>query len=186
MSTRQSWLAAVRGQDFPRHLRMIRATLLCLPVTVDGRIVVNDDAIAEATGLPRRTAQWHLHKATNAGWLERVARGGNGLRCRYIVAVPVRNELRTAAIGSAPSASHSGRSGVRNMVAVINKDRANVREHVAVDPDRERRSEHGDTRDGDDLDELRAERRVTRHRHCAALSLRAWVENRTTLELVVA
>ena len=53
----------------------------------------------------------------------------------------------------------------------LNKDRANEREHVAVDLDRPRRSEHGSTRDGDDLDEQeRSDRRVTMTVRLADLS----------------
>ncbi len=142
MVTRRQWIAAVRGPDYPTKMRVVRATLLCLPVTVDGRITVTDDEIAVATGLPRRTVQWHLWKAAEARWITRtdVKRGGNGRRCRFVVSIPVRQNLRTPTATSAQCNRHSDDAGVRNLVAHLNKKSANAREHEAVN----------DTRDGDD------------------------------------
>lgn len=143
MSRRNAWLSAVKSRDFPVSLRLVRGTLLCMPVNTDGTVTASDDEVAEQVGLPRRTVQRHVEKAVSGGWLLRVNRGGHGHRVRMLVTVP-----ECAISGALPSVGvrhflgHSDQPGVRHLVAHINKKRANGREREALVERRQRRDDH--------------------------------------------
>lgn len=135
--TKRQWLRELQQSQLPAGQRIMRGTLMCLPVSPMGDVTGNDDDLSYATGLPRRTIARHLSKAVESGWLEKVARGGNGNRTRYRIAIPseplMTNECAINGIGSVPQSTHSGPSGVSHLVANINKESANVSEHKALD-----------------------------------------------------
>src|SRR5437868_260249 len=101
--SRAQWLREVRRGQFPAGLRIARATLLLLPMTTEGIITATNEEMAELAGLPVRTLSRHLAKAVDAGWLERITRGGVGARSRYRAALPgVRHDRPTPPGDSAP------------------------------------------------------------------------------------
>jgi len=163
---RAQWRREVKRGEFPAGLRIARATLLLLPMTAEGIITATNEEMAEQTGLPVRTLSRHLAKAVDAGWLERITRGGIGARSRYRAAVPgVRHDWPTpqsesapdvtcseagkcATTGrtSAPESTHSRPERVRHLMAESIKDSANVSEHRALDQSRDRRPDHDGSR----------------------------------------
>jgi len=182
--TRREWLREVQQAHFPTGQRIMRGTLLCLPMTTSGEVVVTDPEISEVTGLPVRTVSRHLSKAVEYGWLIRESRGGNGSRHRFRAAVPDINgvsqkwrtanteEYATSGTRSTPQSTYSEAPGVRHLVANINKDRASVSEHVAVDQEREQRTGHDHSRVSPDRDEAKdsSDDEPTAHSPIAAIS----------------
>lgn len=167
---RGQWLREVRRGDFPAGLRIARATLLLLPMTTEGTITATNTEMAELTGLPVRTLARHLAKAVDAGWLDRIARGGVGARSRYQAALPgvchewptpqgdsaphvaysEARECTTNGRTSEPESTHSRPERVCHLVAESIEDSANASEHGALDQGRDRRPDHDGSRDAPD------------------------------------
>jgi hypothetical protein len=178
---RRQWLEQVRGRPFPAGQRILRGTLLALPMGSDGLITASDAVIAESTGMPVRTVARHLAKAVECGWLQRgVQRSGNGNRQRFLASIPTPQyaisgrtstpELATNTpdqyaidgVTSTPQSTYSQPTAVRHLVANINKE-SEQGEHMALDQDREQRDNHDDSRDNrnDQQTEQRADEQAT-------------------------
>ena len=145
MSRRMTWRRAIASTPFPVGLRPVKATLLALPVDVDGGLTGWRDEIAAEVGLPIRTLDRHLARAVDAGWLRHVTHGGHGRRSTYTVQIPddvARQQwqatdrvARHVVRATTPSCAPRGGG--------LNKEHsANVSEHVAVDLHRQRRGDH--------------------------------------------
>lgn len=138
-SVRTSWRNAVSAEHFPVGMRSVKATLLSLPMTPDGRIAVRQDELITATGLPAGTLKRHLVSAVKAGWLVLETRGGNGRPSVYRAASPtscgpfLSHNPEVVAHSLAHNSPSCGPSG-----EPLNKDRASVSEHQALDLDVER------------------------------------------------
>lgn len=134
MSRRAQWRAAVSAAPFSTGMRPVKATLLSLPIDVDGTLTAWREQIAETTGLPLRTIDRHLARACDAGWLRHDAHGGHGRRARYNVQLPSevarhvwQTNTRVARhVVRATTSSCAPRGGE------LLKNYANVSEHVAV------------------------------------------------------
>ncbi len=182
--SRRQWLRELQRGRFPTGQRIMRGTLLCLPMTTAGGIVATDTDIAWDTGLPRRTVSRHLAAAVDSGWLVKGSRGGTGGRVRFRAAVPtvepvsqkwptpVPSECATSGQTSEPETTHSRAIGVRHLVADINKTRASDSERVAVNDDRDRRTGHDHSRVSPDHDETKdgSDDELTAHSPIAAIS----------------
>jgi hypothetical protein len=131
-----AWRRTVSAERFPVGMRPVKATLLALPMTPDGRVTVWRDQLLDATGLPEGTLKRHLARAVAAGWLVHEKRGGKGRRGVYRAAVPPN---------SGPFMNHNGgelwptgyttarpNSGPRG--EPVRTDSASEREHEALDP----------------------------------------------------
>jgi hypothetical protein len=150
VSRRQQWRDAVQAAAFAVGLRPVKATLLSLPISVDGKLTAWRDEIAEATGLPLRTVGRHLARACEAGWLVHAVRGRHGRRSTYAVQIPdivVGHLWRTTTPSCRPRSTDNSPRVVGHVVAHSIKDTASASELVAVDNHRERQTEHGGTRD---------------------------------------
>jgi hypothetical protein len=158
---KHAWRKAVSEQRFPVGMRPVKATLLALPMTPDGRIVVWRDALVELVGLPDRTLNRHLARAVKAGWLVRDVRGGNGRRSVYTAAIPDElSAINGAQLGKlSATGSYTTRGSCLPRGGALNRKipSASVSEHVALDRNRERRDDHDGTRDHHQRDERRSD-----------------------------
>jgi hypothetical protein len=159
---RAAWRRAVGSEAFPRELRSIRGTLLLLAagMTADGELNVNRARLIELAALPPRSLDRHLARAVNGGWLNHVVHGGHGRRSRYQATSPSDScaplmadnttELRaTNGIQLDGVARHSLRGyadGVARHLVANSIDKGEQSEHLALDQDRERRTDHNGDR----------------------------------------
>jgi hypothetical protein len=150
-SDRGRWVRAVKSADFPRDLRSIRATLLCLVdvMSAEGVLSASRDRLADVTGLPVRTLNRHLGRAVEAGWLVHVVHGGNGRRSRYMAVIPNESCGPLSAYNDEELRATYSSATLPELRAnwwPTHIDRASVGEHVAVDNYRHRRLDHDGSR----------------------------------------
>ena len=137
------WRQAVKRATWTSYERVFRSSALELADAADtqGTICRPRDVLAQRLGLPVRTFDYHLRWLIERGWLERGPRALNRGSVRrptvYRLTFPDRFDSQPVANGKAVSTRKSQRMetplSTRNMVANVNRDRASVSEHVAVD-----------------------------------------------------
>jgi hypothetical protein len=144
VTPRLRWQQALKAAPFSASQRTVKATLLTLVdlMAVTGELEVWREEMVQATGLPPRTLDRHLHRAVEDGWLVRAVPGGHGRRSLYRAVIPASCAPSVAHnVGScAPPTRTQPPAVVRHPAANSREKSANVSERVAVDPDRGRRA----------------------------------------------
>jgi hypothetical protein len=165
VTARARWVAEIRRTTFPVGMRPVKATLLSLPIQSDGVLSAWRDDLINSTGLPAGTLKRHLLKAVEAGWLVHEVRGGHGRRGAYRAALHgevVAQKWTTKTASCGRSTTPQLDEVVAHLVGQSKNKSANAREHGALDPDRDRRTGHDDSRDERDqqVAELRIDERA--------------------------
>lgn len=176
---RRAWATAIRTDaTWPTGSRVVRGTLLALTAEMRPDGVIRHrprDVLAARVGLPERTLRRHLARAVELGWLTH-RRAHRHVVAEYRAVIPTRLSGPEVAPIEPVYAGHTlvpiEPVYAGHLVAhSIDRERARMREHVALDEGRERRAEHDGTRaepDHNDNSSSSNEHRADDHLHVGA------------------
>ncbi len=194
-NVRSAWEKAIRTDTrWPSGSRVVRGTLLALAGEMRPNGVVRHlprDVLAGRVGLPRRTLERHLARAVDLGWLAH-RRAHRHVVAEYRAAVPVdsqhaRSGMHKAGLCMPPTRVHrTGLCMPPGGALYMKENSVSVSEHLAVDQDREQRTEHDGSRvslDHDDTDGSNEDRPCTPLLVGAAVA--RWEPTRPIGEIVV-
>jgi len=159
-TTRRDWEKAIRTDTrWPSGSRVVRGTLLALAAEMRPDGVVRHlprDVLAARVGLPRRTLERHLARAVDLGWLAH-RRGQKYRPAEYRTATPARSAgQKWRAENPSQHATHSCAENPSQHATWWRthiEESERMREHDALDEDREPRTGHDETRAEPDPDD---------------------------------